>query len=161
MSPLGHRVAAGPGRVDLISAIVAFKVVKILFLVALAIAAFVLAESNAYALLFRAVRWLGLDGSRRVSHVIALAGRQPPSHIVLAGIGALCYAAVFAVEAWGLHRRLRWAEWLTVVVTASALPFEIYELVHHTSAGKIAVLIINVLVIVYLVRVRVRERRRR
>lgn len=161
MSPLGNRSAAEPGRIDLISAIVAFKVVKILFLVALAIAAFVLAESDAYTTLFGAARWLGLDGSQRVSHVIALAGRQPPSHIALAGIGALCYAAVFAVEAWGLHRRLRWAEWLTVFVTASALPFEIYELVHHTSAGKIVVLIINVLVIIYLVYIRLRERRRR
>lgn len=161
MSPLGNRNAAEPGRIDLISAIVAFKVIKVVFLVALAIAAFVVAESGVYTTLLRAARWFGLDGSRRVSHVIHLAGRQPPSHIVLAGIGALCYAAVFAVEAWGLHRRLRWAEWLTVFVTASALPFEIYELVHHPSAGKIITLIINVIVIIYLVHVRLRERRRR
>lgn len=159
MSPLGNRVAAEPGRIDLISAIVAFKVIKIVFLVALAVAAFVLAESDAYAVLFRAARWLGLDGSHRVSHLIRLAGHQAPSHIAIAGVGALGYAAIFAVEAWGLHRRLRWAEWLTVVVTASALPYEIYELVHHPSAGKIVVLIINVLVITYLVYVRVRARR--
>ena len=158
MSPLGHRVAAESGRIDLISAIVAFKVVKIVFLVALAIAAFVLAESDAYTLLLRTARWLGLDGSHRVVHLIRLAGRQAPSHIAIAGIGALCYAAIFAVEAWGLHRRLRWAEWLTVVVTASALPWEIYELVHHPSVGKVVVLIINVLVIIYLVYVRLRAR---
>ena len=40
----------------------------------------------------------------------------------------LAYAAVEGIEAVGLWYGRRWAEYLTLIVTASLLPFEIYEL---------------------------------
>ena len=70
---------------------------------------------------------------------------------------ALAYAAVFLVEGVGLVLRRRWAEWLTVVVTASFIPIEIYELVEHFGAGKVITLVLNAAVVAYLVRRRLQE----
>jgi uncharacterized membrane protein (DUF2068 family) len=75
------------------------------------------------------------------------------------GAAALAYAAVFAVEGVGLLLRKRWAEWLTVVVTGSFVPVEVYEMVEHFSAGKVVTLVVNVAIVLYLVARRLRERR--
>jgi uncharacterized membrane protein (DUF2068 family) len=60
------------------------------------------------------------------------------------------YGCVFAVEGVGLLARKRWAEWLTVIVTGSFIPFEVYELVTHFGPGKIAALVANVVILAYL-----------
>jgi uncharacterized membrane protein (DUF2068 family) len=54
-------------------------------------------------------------------------------------------------EGVGLFLRKRWAEYLTIFVTASLIPIEIYELGKKFSATKIIVLAINVAVVIYLV----------
>jgi len=74
-----------------------------------------------------------------------------PFKIGLASAGAFAYAALFLVEGTGLLMRKRWAEWLTVVATASFIPFEIYEIVKKVSALRIATLIVNILVVAYLI----------
>lgn len=68
-------------------------------------------------------------------------------------LGALsgAYGAVFLVEGVGLLLRRRWAEWLTVVVTGSFIPLEVYELVRHPGAGKIVALVLNVAIVAYLI----------
>jgi uncharacterized membrane protein (DUF2068 family) len=79
----------------------------------------------------------------------------------LLAIGALVYATIRLVEAWGLWHERRWAEWLAALSGAIYLPFEFYELIHteHWAAGVMFVL--NG-VIVGLLGVRLwRERNRR
>jgi uncharacterized membrane protein (DUF2068 family) len=62
----------------------------------------------------------------------------------------LTYAAVFAVEGTGLWMQLRWAEWLTVIITASLVPLELWELIHKPSLGASLVLLANCLIVGYL-----------
>src|ERR1700677_2606196 len=62
----------------------------------------------------------------------------------------LTYAAVFSVEGIGLWMQRRWAEWLTVIITASLVPLELWELVHRPSFGAAAVLLANCLIVGYL-----------
>ena len=62
----------------------------------------------------------------------------------------LTYAAVFAVEGTGLWLQRRWAEWLTVVITASLVPLELWELIHRPSLGASLVLLANCLIVGYL-----------
>src|SRR4051812_20091407 len=55
----------------------------------------------------------------------------------------------------------RWAEWLTVVVTSSFIPVEVYEMVEHFSAGKVVALTVNVAIVVHLVVRRLADREHR
>ena len=44
----------------------------------------------------------------------------------------------------------RWAEYLTIISTASLLPLEVYELAKHAGIGKVLALVINLAVVAYL-----------
>jgi uncharacterized membrane protein (DUF2068 family) len=74
------------------------------------------------------------------------------SHLHLLGAVLLVYGAVEGIEAVGLWYQRRWAEYLTFVVTASLLPFEIYEILNRATVFKALALLINVAVVVYLLR---------
>lgn len=65
--------------------------------------------------------------------------------------GLFAYAALFAVEGFGLWREKRWGEWLTIVATTSFIPFEAYELWRRATAVRGAMLVANVAIVIYLV----------
>ena len=69
-------------------------------------------------------------------------------HLLAAVLAA--YAIVEGIEAVGLWLMRRWAEYLTLLVTASLLPLDGYELVHRPSALKVSAVIINFAVVAYL-----------
>ena len=77
-------------------------------------------------------------------------GALAPSSLRLFGAGAFLYAALFVIEGVGLWRQKRWAEYLTVIATASFIPFEIYEITQRRTLPRIAALMINILVVMYL-----------
>lgn len=72
------------------------------------------------------------------------------STIRLFGVAIAVYAIVEGVEAVGLWHAKRWAEYLTLIVTASFLPLEVYELTHRITVFKLIALIINIAVVAYL-----------
>jgi len=86
-----------------------------------------------------------------LDRLIARVGSLDRHQLEEIGIGSLLYAAVFVTEGIGLLLRKIWAEILTVVVTTSIVPIEVYELVKHTSWVKACVLAANVAVVGYLV----------
>ena len=67
------------------------------------------------------------------------------------GIGCFVYAALFSVEGVGLWMRKVWAEYVTIVITGSFIPLEIYEMVEHRSVLKGIVIAANVAIVIYLV----------
>lgn len=67
------------------------------------------------------------------------------------GAVAFAYAALFLVEGIGLWLAQRWAEYLTVIATASFLPVEIYELYRGMSRVKFVALLANIAMVAYLV----------
>ena len=73
-----------------------------------------------------------------------------PTKLYVFGGVATTFAAVLAVEAFGLWLARRWAEYLTFIETGVLVPFEIYELTTKLSALKILTLIINLAVVAYL-----------
>jgi uncharacterized membrane protein (DUF2068 family) len=77
----------------------------------------------------------------------------------LISVGMACYGILFCVEGVGLLMRKHWAEYLTVFVTGSFLPIEIYEMVHHSTVVKGFVIALNFAIVVYLV-VRIRHGRK-
>jgi uncharacterized membrane protein (DUF2068 family) len=71
--------------------------------------------------------------------------------LVVLLLTAIGYAIVETLEAVGLWRRRRWAEYLTVVATAGLLPFELAELAKQVTPVRVGALVINLLVVAYLV----------
>jgi uncharacterized membrane protein (DUF2068 family) len=72
------------------------------------------------------------------------------SSLFALGIISAAYAVLEGVEAVGLWRRRRWAEYLTFIATTILLAPEIYELTNTVSVFKLLALIINILVVAYL-----------
>jgi uncharacterized membrane protein (DUF2068 family) len=67
-------------------------------------------------------------------------------------VGTFFYSALFLTEGIGLAFRKRWAEYLTIVSTASLMPIEIVEIYRGISIAKVALLVVNIGIVVYLVR---------
>jgi uncharacterized membrane protein (DUF2068 family) len=68
------------------------------------------------------------------------------------GFVAYCYAAVTLAEGIGLYLEKVWGEFLTLAITASFLPWEIFEIIRHVTWFRISLLAINILVFIYLLR---------
>jgi uncharacterized membrane protein (DUF2068 family) len=66
-------------------------------------------------------------------------------------VGTFFYSALFLCEGTGLALTKRWAEYLTIVTTASLMPLEMYEIYVHPTWPRVAVLVVNIAVVVYLV----------
>lgn len=68
--------------------------------------------------------------------------------------GITCLIFIFGVfnlvEAYGLHLRLRWAEWLTVIATGLLIPYELYEVLRAFTVFKLLILVINTAIVYYL-----------
>jgi uncharacterized membrane protein (DUF2068 family) len=64
---------------------------------------------------------------------------------------AFFYAALFATEGTGLYLRKRWAEYFVVIVTASLLPLEAYEIWHKITWAKVLLTTGNLIILGYLI----------
>jgi len=72
------------------------------------------------------------------------------SHVRNLAVAVLAFGVVEAAEAVGLWMERRWAEYLTVVATASLLPVEVIELSHHFTVLKSFGFVLNIAVVGYL-----------
>jgi uncharacterized membrane protein (DUF2068 family) len=92
----------------------------------------------------------GKSSSGGILHEIERAFSLGSGTLRVVGIVFLVYAVIEGIEAYGLWYQHRWAEYLTLLVTASLLPLEVYELAQSFSALKVLTLIINIAVVAYL-----------
>ena len=90
------------------------------------------------------------NGRNVLGHLIDTLIGMTPRRFIVVGCFALAYATLFAIEGFGLWTAKRWAEYLTIIATASLIPFELYELVHHATLAKAIVLIVNIAIVIYL-----------
>jgi uncharacterized membrane protein (DUF2068 family) len=60
------------------------------------------------------------------------------------------YAGLDLVEGIGLYLEKTWAEYLTLAITASFLPLEVYEVFNKLTLIRAGLLVINALVFLYL-----------
>ncbi len=61
------------------------------------------------------------------------------------------YSALALTEGVGLLLEKVWAEYLTLILTISFLPWELYELVRRPDWFRVSLLLINIAVLVYLI----------
>ncbi len=74
-----------------------------------------------------------------------------PGRLQALGVGALAYSTLFTVEGVGLWSARRWAEYLTIIATASLMPLEAYEFVHRHTLLRVLALLINAVIVAYLI----------
>lgn len=128
-----------------------WKLIEGAALVLLALGAFHLLHRDVGRTLESWVRMAHIDpGNRHLAQALTKAGLVDDHRLKQIGGLTLAYAALFFVEGIGLLREKRWAEYLTVIATASFVPLEVYEVWRHPTPIKMAVLAGNVVVVIYL-----------
>lgn len=136
----------------LIRLIAVFKFVKGGLLIALGIGVFNLLHKDIAGAVEHWIEALRLDpGNHFLNAALAKASNVSPEQIKKIGLGSFLYAGLFLTEGTGLWLRKRWGEWLTVILTSSLIPLEIYEIYRHLSVLKFGVLAVNVAIVAYLI----------
>ena len=62
------------------------------------------------------------------------------------------YAGLDLIEGIGLYLEKTWAEYLTLVITASFLPLEVFEIFKKLTLVRVGLLAVNAMVFVYLLK---------
>lgn len=81
---------------------------------------------------------------------LELAGRLSDQRLWLFAILAFSYASIRVVEAYGLWRGRRWAEWFAAASGGIYVPIEVYGLFHKVSWLKLIALAVNGIIVVYM-----------
>lgn len=157
----GSRTRGRSSHDGVLRLIAVFKFLKAATLIATGIGALKLVHADLGAVVEDWVAMLNLDpGGKLVSHAIQKATNLSPHRIRELGIVSFIYAGLFLAEGTGLWLQRRWGEWLTIIITGSLVPVEIYETIHRSTALKGLVLLLNTAVVIYLI-VRIRREPRR
>ena len=94
---------------------------------------------------------LGLDPNDNwIQRIMEKVSKIHAHQDIVFGVAALAYGALEGAEAYGLFRRRRWGEWLTVVATSLLFVPEIWELTKSATLLKIGAVLVNVLIVAYL-----------
>src|SRR5438094_640934 len=125
----------------------AFKLVKALLLVAFAVS---LLDPWWRQELRHLARAVGVDPDHRLAELIAKLRDLDGARRTEIAIALCVYASLYVTEGVGLIRRRLWAEYLTVIITTSFIPFEVYEMVEKGSVLKAFVIALNLAAVVYL-----------
>ena len=132
--------------------IAAFKLLKGLGLLILGIGALQLLHKDVAAEVERWINLLRFDPQNHVIRkLLEKLGMVDDRKLKELSIGTFFYSGLLLTEGVGLALRQRWAEYVTIVTTASLLPLEIFEIAKRVSTGRIVLLLINIAVVVYLV----------
>ena len=132
--------------------IAAFKLIKGLALLALGIGVLKLLHKDVAAEVAQWIDALRVDPHNHyIQMLLEKLGMIDDRKLKALSIGTFFYSALFLTEGIGLALRKRWAEYLTIISTASLLPLEVYEIAKGASVPKIVALIVNIAIVVYLV----------
>jgi uncharacterized membrane protein (DUF2068 family) len=141
-----------------------FKILEGLLFVLLGLGVVRLLHRDIGDVLLRAAMALRLDPeSHFVNILLDKVELLTPHKMRLISEGIFLKAGLDFVEGIGLAMENTWAEWLTIGLTASFLPWEIFELARHFTWVKVGITLVNVLVLIYLLwvqRLRLRAHRR-
>ena len=128
------------------------KMLKATALVVLGVAALLLVHHDVVETLRHVAIAIGLaPGGRLVRQAIAGAGELDDHRLREIGAALFVYAALFTLEGTGLLLRRRWGEWVTIIITGSFIPIEVYETARHPHVGPAITVVLNVAAVAYLV----------
>jgi uncharacterized membrane protein (DUF2068 family) len=141
--------------------IAVYKLLQALLFIALGVGALRILNKDIDDVLMKVAQDLRFNTeSRFVDFVLERASLLNDPLLRRIGFGAFCYAAIGILEGIGLYLEKAWAEYLTLIITASFLPLEVLEIMHLLTMPKVALLLGNVLVLIYLTKVVIDRQRR-
>ncbi len=145
-----HR--AGPADDRMLRLIAIERTVRAVALVAIGVVLVTHSHTDWGRTINDAARTFGLDPSRNgIQRLVDKVRAISPNRYVVFGVVAIGYGILEGVEGYGLWRRRRWAEYLTVVATSLLFIPEIYELIRRATAGKAAALVVNAGIVAFLI----------
>jgi uncharacterized membrane protein (DUF2068 family) len=98
--------------------------------------------------------------SRLVNFVLDKASLLSDPLLRRIGVTAFCYAALSLAEGIGLYLEQAWGEFLTLAITGSFLPWEVFEVIRRLTWVRVSLLVVNALVFFYLFKVVAIRRKR-
>lgn len=129
-----------------------FKLGKAILFFALGVGAIHLLHKDLGDEILRLARELKFDPeSKLVTFVLDKVDLVDDHRLKLISLGTFGYSALALTEGIGLMLEKVWAEYLTLILTMSFLPWELYELVRHPNWYRLSLLLINLAVLWYLV----------
>jgi uncharacterized membrane protein (DUF2068 family) len=147
-----HRVTGTRNHRTGLVLIAAYKLLGALLFIAVGVGALRLLHKDIDDVVWRMIGDLKMNPeSRLVNFIFEKAELLNDPILRRIGLGAFCYAAVGILEAIGLYLEKAWGEFLTLVITASFLPFEIHEIMRRLTPMRVGLLVANILVLVYLI----------
>ena len=130
-------------------AIIVFKYFKAVIFLLVAIAALRLSRINPFPTAEQVARFFR---SSPESELVRTFSRfLTPGLAMQIGVVSLFVAALFGTEGTLLAARVWWSTYLTIVLTASGIPLELFEILRRPSGLRRYVLLaVNVVILVYL-----------
>jgi uncharacterized membrane protein (DUF2068 family) len=140
-----------PNRNHWLIAIGVLKLLKAVLFVSMGFGVIRLLHRDIADILLRATQALRFDPeSRFVNMVLEKSALLTPHRLREISLVMFLYAALDVIEGTGLVLEKGWAEYFTLILTGSFLPWEFYEIIRHVTAFKIVLTVLNLLVFVYL-----------
>jgi uncharacterized membrane protein (DUF2068 family) len=134
--------------------IAAFKLLHALLFVAVGVGAYKLLHKDVGDLLTRMAEHLRHSPETRfINFLLKYAPLINDRLLRRIGEVFFLYAGLDLIEGIGLYLEKVWAEYLTLAITASFLPLEIFEVYRRLTPVRVGLLTANALVFVYLLKV--------
>lgn len=132
-------------------AIALFKLSKAVFFFVLGLGALKLVHADLGELALRVATALHFDPEGQFMKLLQDKADMISGHeLRQASMLSIGYSMIALTEGIGLWMEKVWAEYLTTILTAGALPFELFEIWRKPTGFHVGLLIINVLVLAYL-----------
>jgi uncharacterized membrane protein (DUF2068 family) len=145
---------------DAVRLVALFEALKGLLVLAAGSGVLALLHDDLHALALRLVEHAHLNPASHYPRIfIDAASHVGETQLLLLALGALAYAALRLVEAWGLYHACAWAEVLAAASGAIYLPFELYGLVTRPDLLHAVLLLANAAAVAVML-VALRQRRR-
>lgn len=145
--------------------IAVYKFLHSLLFIAIGVGALRLVGKDVGDILYRIASDLRFNPeSRFVNFILDRASLLDDPMLRRIGFVAFCYAAIGIAEGVGLYLEKAWGEYLTLIITASFLPWEIMEIMRRHTLPRVGLLMANVAVLIYLLKLvweRQRDHRRK
>jgi uncharacterized membrane protein (DUF2068 family) len=134
--------------------IAAFKLGQALLFVAVGVTALRLIHQDLPYSLARLAHHLRFGPeSRFVDFILERASLVNDKLLRRIGFSLFAYAALGITEGIGLYLEKAWAEYMTLGITASFLPWEFFEVFRRATYMRLGLLVVNILVFLYLLKV--------